>query len=115
DAPEAFAALWGQWGVRQLQGNATAALALGEELLARAQASGDDGWRLQAHHALWPTHIYRGEFVAAIENIEAGLALYDVDRHRSLAFTFGGHDARACGLSFKTLALWAMSAPREAR
>lgn len=69
---------------------------------------------LQARHALWPTHLYRGELSAAIEDISEGLSLYDVDRHHSLAFTFGGHDARACGLSFKTMALWTLGYPRQA-
>ncbi len=49
-----------------------------------------------------------------MDDIDEGLAVYDIDQHRSLAFTFGGHDARACGLSFKTAALWALGYPRQA-
>jgi len=114
DAPEVFAALWGQGGVLILQGDVNRTLEIGEELLERAQLSTDPAAVLQARHALWPTHIYRGELSAGMQDISEGLALYDVDRHRSLAFTFGGHDARACGLSFKTTALWALGYPRQA-
>ena len=113
DAPEVFAALWGQWGVRILQGDITSALAIGHELLERARPSADPVLLLQARHALWPTHIYRGELLSAMEDLDEGLAVYDIDRHRALAFTFGGHDARRCALSFKTLIMpeWWLLAP----
>jgi class 3 adenylate cyclase/predicted ATPase len=114
DAPEVFAALWGQWGTLQVQGKVDHALDVGEQLLNRARATPDPALLLQAHHALWATHVYRGELAAAIEDINEGLALYDVDRHRSLANTFGGHDARVCGLTFGTTALWALGYPRRA-
>lgn len=114
DAPEVFAALWGQWGVLILQGNVQKSLEIGDQLLELARSSQDPALLLQARHALWPTHFYRGELSAAMEDFGQGLALYDVDRHRSLAFTFGGHDARACGLAFETAALWMLGYPRQA-
>jgi len=114
DAPEVFAALWGQWGNLIVQGKVNGALEIGEQLLDRARMSPDPALLLQARHALWPTRFYRGETAAAIEDIDEGLALYDPDRHRSLAYTFGGHDARVCGLSFKTAALWLRGHPRQA-
>jgi len=52
--------------------------------------------------------------VAAMEDFTEGLPLYDVDRHRSLAFTFGGHDARVCGLAFQTPVLWLLGYPQQA-
>jgi class 3 adenylate cyclase/predicted ATPase len=114
DTPEVFAALWGQWGVLILQGDVKKTLEIGEELLDRARPSADPALVLQARHALWPTHVYRGDLSAAIEDIDEGLALYDIERHHSLAFTFGGHDARACALSFRTAALWALGYPQQA-
>jgi predicted ATPase len=114
DTPEAFAALWGQWGILILQGDVRTALEIGEQLLALARSSSDSAPMLQARHALWPTHFYRGELVAAMEDFTEGLALYDVDRHRSLAFTFGGHDARVCGLAFQSPVLWLLGYPQQA-
>jgi len=114
DASEVFAALWGQWGILYVQGKVDHALDVGEQLLDRARTSRDNALLLEARHALWPTHMYRGELAAAIEDLDEGLALYDSDRHHSLAFSFGGHDARVCGLAFKTTALWALGHPRQA-
>src|SRR5262249_58025466 len=74
----------------------------------------DTTLHLQAHHALWPTHMYRGELQAAAQDVTEGLALYDLDRHRSLAFTFGGHDVRVCGLAFNTFTLGLLGRFREA-
>jgi TOMM system kinase/cyclase fusion protein len=114
DTEEIFAALWGQWGFFGVQGNVRRSREIGEQLLALARPSGDAGLVLQARHALWPTHFFRGEFVEAREDLAEGLALYDADRHRSLAFTFGGHDAGVCGLSFDAVTRWALGYPDQA-
>jgi class 3 adenylate cyclase/predicted ATPase len=114
DAPEVFPTLWGQWGVLILRGNVDEALEIGEQLLAFARSSADTALLLQARHALWPTHMYRGELPAALQDVTEGLSLYDLDRHRSLAVTFGGHDARVCGLAFNTLTLALLGRFREA-
>src|SRR5262249_50759507 len=100
DTPETFPALWGQWGFFVLQGNLDKSLEFGQLMLERAQRSGETAQRLQAHHALWPTYYYLGQGVTAVEHTEAGFALYDPVQHPSLAFTYGGHDARVCGLAF---------------
>jgi class 3 adenylate cyclase/predicted ATPase len=114
DTPETFPALWGQWGFFQLQGNSGKALEFGELLLARAHRSGDTAQLLEAHHALWPTHYHLGNPAAAVENTEAGLALYDPVRHPSLAFTYGGHDARICGLTFDAASRFVLGFSRQA-
>jgi len=114
DVPEVFPTLWGQWGVLILRGVVDEALEIGEQLHAFARPSTDTALQLQAYHALWPTHMYRGELQASLEDLTRGLALYDLDRHRSLAFTFGGHDARVCGLAFNTFTLGLLGRFREA-
>jgi class 3 adenylate cyclase/predicted ATPase len=114
DTPETFPALWGQWGFFQLQGNSQKALEFGEKLLARAGRSQDPVELLQAHHALWPTQFHLGNVAAAVEHTEAGLALYDPVRHPPLAFTYGGHDARVCGLAFDAASQAVLGFPRQA-
>jgi predicted ATPase len=114
EVPEAFPTLWGQWGVLILRGNVDQAREIGEQLLRLARSSADPALLLQARHALWPTRVYGGELGAAVEDVTEGLALYDLDRHRSLAFTFGGHDAQVCGLAFNTFALGLLGRFREA-
>jgi predicted ATPase len=52
--------------------------------------------------------------VASLESLEAGLALYDPIRHPSLAATFGGHDARICGLAFASISRFVRGYPQQA-
>jgi predicted ATPase len=60
---------------------------------------------LQAHHALWPTALVRGELLACIEHATAGTELYQVEEHAGLAARFGNHDAGGCCRWFHALAL----------
>ena len=53
---------------------------------------------LQAYHSAWPTAWHRGDFVTAIEKIEAGLRLYDEKRHAHHRNVYLGHDPAACAL-----------------
>ena len=53
---------------------------------------------LQAYHCAWPTAYHRGDFVTAIEKIEAGLRLYDQKRHAHHRNLYLGHDPAACAL-----------------
>ena len=114
DTPEVFPALWGQWAFCQVQANLPRAREIGEDLLRVAGAAQDPALVLQAHHALWPSRLFLGEFVGARADVEAGLAIYDSERHRSLAFLYGGHDAAVCGYGLGALALWVLGYPEQA-
>lgn len=54
---------------------------------------------LQAHHTAWPLRWGRGALKEAMENIDAGLALYDEERHAHHRFLYLGHDPAVCGLA----------------
>jgi len=54
---------------------------------------------LQAHHTAWPLRWGRGALKDAMEHIDAGLALYDEDRHAHHRFLYLGHDPAVCGLA----------------
>ena len=54
---------------------------------------------LQAHHTAWPSCWGRGALTDAVEHINAGLALYDEERHAHHCFLFLGHDPAVCGLA----------------
>jgi len=114
DIPEVFPALWGQWGFLNLQGNMRKALAISDRLLAHARRSGDAGLLVEAHHARWPTHMSSGLLLEALEACQQGIALYDQEQHRSLAFLYGGHDARSCGLTFEAVIRWVLGYPQQA-
>jgi predicted ATPase len=96
DASRRFPALWGLWFFNYNRGRYAAALAAGRELLAAAEAEGDSGMLLEAHHALWPTLLAGGQARAALPHMARGLALYQRERHASQAALYGGHDAGAC-------------------
>ncbi len=98
DPPELFPALWGLWQFRASRAELGAARTLGERLLTLARRTDDAGIRVQAHHALWTSFFSLGELPAAHDHIRQGLALYDVDRHASMASAYG-HDAGVCALS----------------
>jgi len=71
----------------------------------------DTGRRLEAHHSAWFTHFYSGEPSLARSHCDQGRRLYDVDRHRSLAFRFGGHDAGLCAHNHGALSEWLLGYP----
>jgi DNA-binding winged helix-turn-helix (wHTH) protein/predicted ATPase len=113
DPPELFQVLWGLWQFRASRAELGAARALGERLLVLAQGIGDSGAVMQAHHALWTSLFSLGELVAARDHVARGLALYDPDRHASMAVIYG-HDAGVCGLSIGAWALELLGEPDQA-
>jgi hypothetical protein len=45
---------------------------------------------LQAHNALGLALFFQGDFAAAREHLEQSFALYDLEQHRLLAFSYAG-------------------------
>ena len=107
-----FAALWGQWRVSQDHGEA---LRVAGQLLELAERADESDQILQAHHALWPTLFFQGEFESSCEHVERGLRSYQPERHRAHAALFGGHDTAVCGYGQGALAQWMLGNPAEAR
>lgn len=66
---------------------------------------------LEAHHAMAPSTLWIGEPATARRHCEQGMALYDRDQHRSLAFLYGGHDPGVCCRMHSSLALWLLGYP----
>ncbi|MCI0409802.1 MAG: hypothetical protein L0191_14770, partial [Acidobacteria bacterium] len=86
---------------------------LGEQLLALAQRLQDSDLLLAAHDVMGDTLLWLGEFRAAREHLERGIALYDTQRHRSHAFLHGYDSGVAC-LSFVAPTLWHLGYPDQA-
>ena len=63
-------------------------------LLALADKVSDTGLKLQAHHAAWATSFGRGELAKIYAHAQSGLALYDAELHRTMASSYGNHDAQ---------------------
>ena len=109
-----FRARWNLWRVYNVRAEFDSALAVGDALLAEAQADGDADHEVQAHHALWSSHVYRGDLEAGCHHMDRGLALYEVHRHGTQALTFGGHDARECALSSGSTSVFLLGYPERA-
>ena len=89
DTSQLFPVLRGLWEFYELRAEYQTARELGEQLLALAQRQPDPSLLLVAHHVLGDTCIWLGEFRAAREHLEQGIALYDPHQHRSHAFLYG--------------------------
>ena len=109
---ELFQALWGRWLFTQGgQGNHAEARRIAEELIAIGEGLDDRALRLEAHHAMLPSTLWVGEPEITRRHCEQGIALYDKDQHRSLAFLYGGHDPGVCCRMHAAMALWVLGYP----
>jgi predicted ATPase len=109
-----FRARWNLWRVYNVRAELDSALAVGDALLAEAEADGDVDHEVQARHSLWSSRLFRGELEAACHHVDRALAIYEVDRHGTQALTFGGHDARECALALSSTALFSLGYPERA-
>ncbi len=109
-----FPTLWGLWFVNYTRGEYLVALEAGERLLETARNGDDDGQLLEAHHSLWPTLVGMGRPLQAISHFEQGLALYDRERHGSIALLYAGHDPGACCRWHLGMTHWLLGYPDRA-
>jgi class 3 adenylate cyclase/predicted ATPase len=77
---------------------------LGEELLRHESGREKEPFLLIAHRVLASTHFYLGEFASAREHAQEGLARYDPQRHRFLAFQYG----QDVGVYCRVYAAWTL-------
>jgi class 3 adenylate cyclase/predicted ATPase len=112
DADRLFVSLWGLWNFTRTS-NVNAARDLSDKLLVLTEKHDDVGLRLEAHHAAWATHFYRGEPAPSRHHCEEGRSLYDFERHRSHADVYG-HDPGVCAGDVGAWTGWLLGYPEEA-
>jgi predicted ATPase/DNA-binding winged helix-turn-helix (wHTH) protein len=108
-----FPVLRGLWGFYFMRAEEQTALALGQEWLTLAQRAQDPAFLLGAHYALGATSYYLGEVPSTLVHLEQGIALYDLQQHRSQAFAYG-HDSGVACLSYAALSLGFLGYPDQA-
>ncbi len=86
---------------------------LGEQLLTLAQPQQNPALLLSAHRALGDALFWLGEAAAARAHLEQGIALYNPQQHRSLAFLYGDDPGVDC-LAYAAWALWWLGYPDQA-
>ena len=86
---------------------------LGEQLMRLAQSMQDPTLLVQAHSALGSPLFWLGEFAAAREHLEQGIALYDPQKYRPLTLLTGQDPGVSC-LTYATGVLWSLGYPDQA-
>jgi len=114
DASQRFAALRGLVNSYRNGGELPEARDLGTQLVALADQAADPRLMVEAHRDLGTTLFFQGELVLAREHLAQGIAIYDPEQHRELAFLYGADPGVVCRL-YAALALWLMGSPRQAR
>ena len=113
ETPHVFPVLRGLWVFNEARAELQMARELAEQLLVLAQSLQDPVHLMEAHRALGNTLFWLGEFAPARVHLEQGIALYDPQQHRSLAFLYGTDPAVVC-LSYAAWALWLLGYPDQA-
>jgi class 3 adenylate cyclase/predicted ATPase len=114
DVQRLFGSNWNLWISRHISHHLAEARQLSGELLRIARGTGEEEHLLQANHAGWTTALALGAYKTAKGHVDEGLPLYDLERHRSHALRFGGHDPGVCGHGFGSLAYWALGLADQA-
>ena len=111
---ELVPAIFGRWVFHVWGGRLDRADEVTRELFGVASATGDEALLLQAHHAAWPTRMWRGDFEVSSEHVDQGLAIYDYEKHKHHASLYLGHDPAVCGHSLNASITWALGFPDRA-
>src|SRR5207244_3799772 len=105
--------LWGLYQNATTHGKLTRACELGEQLLALAHQYQDPALLPMAHFAIGFILFYLGQFAKAQAHAEQGLAIYEPDKHGSLAFLYGQDLGVNCHIS-GGWSLWYLGYPDHA-
>ena len=108
-----FPALFGLWRFYFLRPDVQKAHELAEQMMRLAQSSHDPALLLEAHQALGASLFWLGELRQGRRHLEQGIALYDIQKHRSHAFLYGIDPGVYC-LCFAAWNLWCLGYPDQA-
>jgi tetratricopeptide (TPR) repeat protein len=104
----------GLWLSYVTRGQFDRAEGMSDELFRIARELDNSEILLQAYHSSFPLRWLRGQFPAAREHIEAGMRLYDEERHERHRYLYMGHDPAVCALSIEAPVQWLIGHPNRA-
>ena len=93
DTPQRVPVLYGRYVYHEVRGEFAVSHAIAQDLLRLGEQRNDTVSLLIGHRIVGASAFYLGRFIPARAHLEQAIALYDPDRHRSLAL-FYGYDAR---------------------
>ena len=102
------------WIFEFSNGRIDAAEKISDDILRIGRELNDPEVLLQAHHTAWPVRWARGALTDAVEHINAGIALYDEERHAHHRFHYLGHDPAVCGFSIASQLYSSLGYPTRA-
>ncbi len=108
-----FPVLRGLWMAYSIQGELRKGREFAEQLLTWAENSQELELLLEAHAAVGISRFWFGEIESALEQLDRGLALYDIDQHRSHALLYAVDPGVGC-LTYGALCLWLLGFPDQA-
>lgn len=114
DAHGLFVALRGKGQYQMISGDLPTAQEQTDRILELAETANDQDFLIEAHHLGWSALTFTGDFDDARRHAEAGIALYDRERHHGLTYVYSGHDPGVCCRSFGALATWQLGYPDQA-
>jgi len=88
DSPQLFPSLFGTW-LYYTSIELQKAQKIGEQLHTIAERAQDPELSLQAHHALWTTSFFLGNFLKTREHAEQGVIIYDARQHVPMPLSMG--------------------------
>jgi predicted ATPase len=114
DPPELFSALYGLWGMHLVRGELRRSFELAEQHLRRAQSVHDPALLIYAEMVWGVSAYWMGEFIPVKQHLENAISIYDPDRHRLVAYRYGGIDAGIVCLTHDAWTLWQFGYPDQA-
>lgn len=112
--PRIFPLLYAQWGYHMTTGQLKRSVAFGEEFLRLATDQQAEDLRLIGHRLFGAALYFNGDLRQAEIELERALALYDAERHRALALSYG-QDTRVVVLVLLGCVTWCLGHPDRAR
>jgi predicted ATPase len=110
DTPQLSSVLFGLWWFYEVSADLQAAHEVAEQLLDMARQGADPVDLMQAHRAMGHTLLWSGEFAPALVHFERAIALYDAERDRPLALTYG-QEPGVLSRGFAAHVLWYLGYP----
>jgi len=114
DSPDGFAALWGDWLVKNGGGRILEAARRSDDLIAMSLRLNHEDYVLQAYHSRWTNFYIMGNARISRADTLLGIDLYHRERHRHHRHVYGGHDPGVCAFGTGANAAWLTGYPDEA-
>jgi predicted ATPase len=112
DIPKLVPVLYSLWNFYLVRVALPTAFEIADQLSTLAESEPDPVFRMEAHNAQAQTRFMRGDFAVTRVHLEHGIALYDLQQHRSLALVYGEDPGIGCRV-FAVWTLWCLGYPEQ--